>query len=775
MKMSLQARIVSIACAIYLATALALMFAGQLSGVGFAVLAIGLLALIAALYLATRKSIGQLAAMSSAIAHQAGEHGDLTLRLPVSSGEVGDIARAYNLFVAKFQNVLRDVQREMEGLAISLHELSAVTTQMARDTRSQSDFAASSAATVEEITVSINHIADSARDMDSVVGETQRISGDSADAVQRVSEEVGQVSSAMVSLGKTMDGLGERSVEISSIIGVIKDIADQTNLLALNAAIEAARAGEQGRGFAVVADEVRKLAERTSQATVEIARKIESVGIETERAVSNMSSTSSRVGQSVTLADDARTHMLEIRERMDHVVSLVRQIADSTTEQSSAAMSMATSAEQINVMTMATDSALQQASKTLVSLDDRAKRLLQIVGSYKLADIEVLHWWQAASEAKAVSEIKALLNQRDHHWVDAQIGGDNPMGSLKQRVMAGHPPTAAAIGGVKIQNWARDGVLADLSDIARGENWSNLLPAVLDKMMQADGKYVAVPLGVARVNMMWINAAMFKRIGLNVPKTWDDFFAVGDRFKQAGIPLIAIGEQHWQIATIFEALALGQGGADFYVKAFSKLDPSALTGPAMIRALETLRRMKPYCTPDKTGRDWNLATADVVNGRAALQIMGDWSKGEFVQAGKQQGVDYLCVPSPTLNGEYSFAADTLTMFKLTEPKAIAAQRDFVSLLMSQEGQEVFNLHKGNIPARTDVNLARYDDYAKQSARDFSGAASKGVLVPSWAHNMAVQDEVRMAWFEIVEAFWRNDSMTPQDAAKRFAEAARRSR
>ncbi|WP_373974980.1 extracellular solute-binding protein [Chitinibacter sp. SCUT-21] len=773
--MSLQARIVSIACAIYLATALALMFAGQLSGVGFAVLAIGLLALIAALYLATRKSIGQLAAMSSAIAHQAGEHGDLTLRLPVSSGEVGDIARAYNLFVAKFQNVLRDVQREMEGLAISLHELSAVTTQMARDTRSQSDFAASSAATVEEITVSINHIADSARDMDSVVGETQRISGDSADAVQRVSEEVGQVSSAMVSLGKTMDGLGERSVEISSIIGVIKDIADQTNLLALNAAIEAARAGEQGRGFAVVADEVRKLAERTSQATVEIARKIESVGIETERAVSNMSSTSSRVGQSVTLADDARTHMLEIRERMDHVVSLVRQIADSTTEQSSAAMSMATSAEQINVMTMATDSALQQASKTLVSLDDRAKRLLQIVGSYKLADIEVLHWWQAASEAKAVSEIKALLNQRDHHWVDAQIGGDNPMGSLKQRVMAGHPPTAAAIGGVKIQNWARDGVLADLSDIARGENWSNLLPAVLDKMMQADGKYVAVPLGVARVNMMWINAAMFKRIGLNVPKTWDDFFAVGDRFKQAGIPLIAIGEQHWQIATIFEALALGQGGADFYVKAFSKLDPSALTGPAMIRALETLRRMKPYCTPDKTGRDWNLATADVVNGRAALQIMGDWSKGEFVQAGKQQGVDYLCVPSPTLNGEYSFAADTLTMFKLTEPKAIAAQRDFVSLLMSQEGQEVFNLHKGNIPARTDVNLARYDDYAKQSARDFSGAASKGVLVPSWAHNMAVQDEVRMAWFEIVEAFWRNDSMTPQDAAKRFAEAARRSR
>ncbi|WP_410497949.1 extracellular solute-binding protein [Chitinibacter sp. S2-10] len=771
--MSIRARLLLIAGAIYAASALALLLAGGSLLSMLLVAVVGFVVLLGGLHWAMNNSLGQLQILRDAIRNQAAENGDLTERLPELGGEVGEVASAYNQFVSKFQNVLRDVQREMEGLAISMHELSSVTAQMAKDTRSQSDFAASSAATVEEITVSINHIADSARSMDSVVSETQRISGESADSVLRVSEEVGQVSNAMGSLGATMNGLGERSAEISGIIGVIKDIADQTNLLALNAAIEAARAGEQGRGFAVVADEVRKLAERTAQATVEIARKIESVGVETERAVSSMSTTSARVGQSVTLADDARSHMLNIRERMDHVVSLVRQIADSTTEQSSAAISMATSAEQINIMTMATDSALQQASKTIVSLDDRAKRLLQIVGSYKLADIEVLHWWQASSEAKAVSEIKALLNQRDHHWVDAQIGGDNPMGSLKQRVMAGNPPTAAAIGGVKIQNWARDGVLADLTDIARRENWSAILPAVLDKMMQADGKYVAVPLGVARVNMMWINAPMFKRMNLNVPKTWDEFFTVAERFKQGGIPMIALGAQHWQIATMFEALALGQGGADFYVSAFSRLEQSSLTGPAMIRALETLRRMKPYCTPDATGRDWNLATADVLNGRAALQIMGDWSKGEFVQAGKVQGTDYLCIPTPTMNGEYSFAADTLTMFKLSDEKAINAQNDFVSLLMSQEGQEVFNLFKGNIPARTDVNLSRYDDYARQSARDFSGAASKGVLVPSWAHNMAVQDEVRMAWFDIVEAFWRNDGMSPQDAARRFADAARR--
>jgi ABC-type glycerol-3-phosphate transport system substrate-binding protein len=273
--------------------------------------------------------------------------------------------------------------------------------------------------------------------------------------------------------------------------------------------------------------------------------------------------------------------------------------------------------------------------------------------------------------------------------------------------------------------------------------------------------------------MFWINAAVLRRVGANAPKTWDEFFVVAEKLKQMGTPMLAVGEQAWQIATMFEAITCGLGGAAFYNAAFSKLDQAALNGPVMIRCLETLRQMKPYCTPDAAGREWNLATADVINGRAAMQLMGDWAKGEFAQAGKVQGVDYLCVPAPTQNGEYSFAADTLTMFKQSEPRLQAAQRDFVSLLMSTEGQEVFNLYKGNIPARTDVNLSRYDDYAKQSARDFANAANKQVLVPSWAHNMAVQDEVKLAFYDAVDAFWKNSSMSAQDAARRFADAARR--
>ncbi|QZA78605.1 extracellular solute-binding protein [Deefgea tanakiae] len=733
---------------------------------------LGLGALLAGLIFGINQLFKPLTQMRDLMRLQATDRGDLMTRLPVNGhGDIADISLAYNESTDKVQRILRDVQREMEGLALGLSELTAVTGQMAKDTHMQSDHAASSAATVEEITVSINHIADSARDMDHVVEETQRLSSNSADSVLRVSEEVGKVSEAVVALTQTMDGLGARSEEISGIIGVIKDIAGQTNLLALNAAIEAARAGEMGRGFAVVADEVRKLAERTSSATVEIAHKIESVGRETQNAVSNMSTTAERVAHSVTMAEDARGHMLGIREHMGSVVSAVRLIAESTQEQSAATHTLASSAERLDVMTQATDSALQQATNTLKNLDERAKRLLKSVGNFKLADIEVVHGWAASSEARAVSEIKALLNAQGHHWADAQ--GDNSAPALRARALAGNPPTAAAIGGVKIQNWAKEGVLADLNDVATSQGWNRVLPAVLDTMMKANGQYVAVPLGVARVNMFWINAAVLRRAGVNPPKSWDDFFVVAEKLKQMGTPMLAVGEQSWQIATMFEAITCGLGGAAFYNAAFSQLDQSALNGSVMIRCLETLRQMKQYCTPDAAGREWNLATADVINGRAAMQLMGDWAKGEFAQAGKTQGTDYLCVPSPTQNGEYSFAADTLTMFKQSDPRLQTAQRDFVSLLMSTEGQEVFNLYKGNIPARTDVNMTRYDDYAKQSARDFANAASKQVLVPSWAHNMAVQDEVKLAFYDAVDAFWKNSNMSAQDAARRFAEAARR--
>nr|WP_314900768.1 extracellular solute-binding protein [uncultured Deefgea sp.] len=726
------------------------------------------------LFVAVQFQLRPLQQLSSTMQSLAASGGDLNTRIEInSSDEFGEIARGFNQYSQNLQGTFREVQRDMEGLSLGLRELTTVTGQLVKDSHTQSDYAAATAAAVEEITVSITHIADNANDVDQTVGETQGLSSISAAAVQGVADEVGQMTASFELLGETMGTLSKHSQEIGTIVSVIKDIAQQTNLLALNAAIEAARAGEQGRGFAVVADEVRKLAERSASATVEITQRIETVDRETQNVVASMNSTAGRITGSAERAEDARQQMLTIGERMSTVVTVVKEIADSTREQTAASTTMARSVEQINNMSQSSDSALQQAKRALEQLDVRARELMEAVGKFQLGDIEVLHSWFAASGFRAVADIKARLNKINHHWSDNHNGKDVP-GMLKKAVEAGNLPTAVAIGGVKIQNWTGRDIFANLDSLAHAQQWNQILPKILDDQMHAEGHYVAVPLGVARVNVLWVNAGIMRRINqVRAPSTWEEFIQLCERLQAAGITPIAHSEVKWQVATLFEAVTLGVCGANHYINAFSKLDQSALSGTQTIKALEMFRRIKPFCSVGPVGREWNLVTADIINGRAAMQLMGDWVKGEFDTAEKQANTDYLFWASPTQNGEYSFAADTLTFFKQKDPARQKAQTDFATLLMTPEVQIAYNKHKGSIPARTDIDLNQLDAYGKASAQDFTQASSKNTLVPSWAHNMAVQDDLKKAWIEVVYEYWHNDNLSASATASKLAALARK--
>lgn len=391
-------------------------------------------------------------------------------------------------------------------------------------------------------------------------------------------------------------------------------------------------------------------------------------------------------------------------------------------------------------------------------------------------EVEVLHYWTSGGEAKSVAELKKIMQGKGHTWRDFAVaggGGDSAMTVLKSRVISGNPPSAAQTKGPAIQEWASEGVLANMDTLAKAEKWDDLLPKVVADVMKYKGAYVAAPVNVHRVNWMWGSSEALKKAGVAaMPKTWDEFFAAADKLKAAGLIPVAHGGQNWQDFTTFESVVLGVGGPKFYQDALVKLDNSALTSDNMKKSLETFRRIKGYTDPGAPGRDWNLATAMLIQGKAGFQLMGDWAKGEFLAAGKAPGKDFLCAAAPGSANAFTFNVDSFILFKLKDAAAQKAQSDLASSIMSPAFQEVFNLNKGSIPVRAGQPMDKFDDCAKASAKDFVDTAKSGGLVPSAAHGMAIAPATEGAIKDVVSQFWNDDKVSVADAMKKIAAAAK---
>ncbi len=400
---------------------------------------------------------------------------------------------------------------------------------------------------------------------------------------------------------------------------------------------------------------------------------------------------------------------------------------------------------------------------------------LGIVGSFALAGaVEVLHYWTSGSEAKSVAQLKKIMRDKGHVWRDFAVtggGGDNAMSLLRSRAAAGNPPAAAQIKGPALQEWAAEGVLANLDATAKAEKWDELLPKVVADGMKYKGNYIAVPVNVHRINWIWANASVLKKSGVReMPKTWPEFFAAAEKIRKAGFIPVATGGNPWNDFTTFESVALGVGGVKFYKAALVDLDPKALSSDEMQQSLETYRKLKAYTDPGSVGRDWNIATAMVIQGKAGFQFMGDWAKGEFVAAGKRPGQDFLCAAAPGTANAYSFNIDSFAMFKLKDAVAQKAQADLAASIMGVKFQEEFNLNKGSIPVRLNMDMDKFDDCAKLSAKDFVTTSKNGNLVPSVSQSMAVRPAVESVLKDAVSNFWNNDQLSVADAIKAIAKA-----
>src|SRR5262245_17013449 len=283
--------------------------------------------------------------------------------------------------------------------------------------------------------------------------------------------------------------------------------------------------------------------------------------------------------------------------------------------------------------------------------------------------VEVVHWWTSGGEATALKVLKDDMQKRGYGWKDSPVaggGGDQARTVLRARVAAGNPPDSMQMLGFIITDYAEEGMLGDLTPVATKEGWDKLVPAPLQKFDKYKGHWVASPVNIHRTNWIWANKKIFDELKITPPKTFDELLAAADKLKKAGYIPLAHGGQPWQDATIFDSAVLSAGGPEFYQKAMIDLDKNALGSKTMEKAFDQMQKLHALIDPNSPNRDWNLATAMVINGKAGMQIMGDWAKGEFLKAGKKPNVDFYCFQYPGTEGSFTFNADQFAMFKVSK-------------------------------------------------------------------------------------------------------------
>lgn len=299
--------------------------------------------------------------------------------------EIGQTARAFNSLMDSFKGVLTSVSNSAESVAAAAEELSTSSEQVAAASQSQAESASSMSASVEQLTVSVTTVADNAKDASQQSENAQAVYARGSELVGKLLEGINHVAESVRTSADTIGTLGARSQEIRSIVNVINEIAEQTNLLALNAAIEAARAGEQGRGFAVVADEVRKLAERSGKATKEIAVMIDSIQETTNNAVRQMSDEVRVVNEEARLAGEVGDAIEQMRQSTENVAVLISEVSAAIREQSIASNDLAQRVESIAQMTEENSAAVQETSSAANILGSLSSKLQTMVSQFRVA------------------------------------------------------------------------------------------------------------------------------------------------------------------------------------------------------------------------------------------------------------------------------------------------------------------------------------------------------------------------------------------------------
>ncbi len=381
------------------------------------------------------------------------------------------------------------------------------------------------------------------------------------------------------------------------------------------------------------------------------------------------------------------------------------------------------------------------------------------------AELEVTHWWTSGGEAAAVAEFANAFNATEHTWVDGAIagGGGTARGAIVSRIIGGDPMHATQLNhGRQAEELIEAGLMLDLSDIAEEGGWRDIVnPVGLLDSCTVDGKIYCVPVNIHSWQWIWLSHKAFADAGVDVPANWDEFVAAAPALEAAGKVPLAVGQQSWQSSGAFGVLNVAIGGVDLWTKINVEKDAEAAAGPEMAKVFEAVGNARKFSQGTNVG-DWNLATAMVINGEAGGQIMGDWAQGEFAVAEQVAGEDYSCLPGLGVNEIISTGGDAFYFPKQDDPAIEAAQKELAKLLISPEVQVGFNLKKGSLPVRGDIDLSAANDCMKKGLE----ILASGNILPDG--NQVLSSDTTSQIEDVMVEFWNDLSVTPAQAQASYA-------
>ena len=380
-------------------------------------------------------------------------------------------------------------------------------------------------------------------------------------------------------------------------------------------------------------------------------------------------------------------------------------------------------------------------------------------------ELEVTHWWTSGGEAAAVSKFADAWNATGNTWLDGAIAGSGGTARpiIISRIIGGDPMGATQMNhGRQAEELIEAGMMLDLSDVAEAGGWKDIVnPSALLDSCTLDGKIFCVPVNIHSGQWIWLSHAAYETAGVPVPTDWNEFVASAPKLQAAGILPLAMGQQGWQQNLAFGAITIAVAGTEAWREVTVNKNADVARGPEYTAVFEAVANARELARGSNV-QDWNQATNMVITGTAGAQLMGDWAQGEFAVAEQVEGVDYSCLPGLGLNEVLDTGGDAF-YFPLNDDLEItAAQKELAALLISPEVQVSFNLAKGSLPVRGDIDMSSANGCMQKGL----GILADGGILPSGDQSLSADTQTQIE--DLMAQFWSGD-MSAADAQASYAD------